>query len=91
MWAALSEKERGPYETIANEDRKRYHAEMEVYRKDCAATKAQTSLENGKPKKAATAFALFCRDHRDAIKADNPSLSGPDNNCTGRFDFISHC
>jgi hypothetical protein len=83
MWAALSEKERAPYETVANEAKKRYHAEMEIYRKNCAATKVQTDLDNGKAKKAVTAFALFCRDNRDAIKAENPSFPGLSHNCIG--------
>ena len=77
MWTALGEEERAVYQKGADEDKLRYEAEMARYRKTLPADKPQTGADSGKPKKATTAFAEFCRETRESIKAENPTLPGP--------------
>lgn len=75
MWNETKPEDRVEYEEIANADKRRYEAEMEVFENanpDFARSK--TSPDSGKPTKE-TAYHLYCEEFRDIRKAEFPDLS----------------
>lgn len=62
-WKNLSEEEKQPYNEKAAEDKERYDEEVKEEKK------------NDPPTKPKTAYFIFSGEHREEVKAENPSLS----------------
>lgn len=81
-WKGMTDEDKQPFHEMAENDKKRYDDEMREYVPDPSLGGAGGSKKRKRapkdpdaPKKALSAFFLFCHDERGAIKERNPSYS----------------
>jgi len=82
MWREADEDVKEEYKEKAEEDKKRYQDEMEIYNPEYKQTSSNDKKEKPKekkdpnaPKKPCSAYILFSSDHRKQAKEENPELS----------------
>lgn len=80
MWKKLTESEKAPYIKAAQKDKKRHEREMSLYVpkpgwEKAAETKKEKKDPNA-PKGPPNTYMLFCADHRDTLKKENPKMNG---------------
>lgn len=84
MWKSVSEKERKRFEEASAKDKVRYEKEMENYTPpadsessgDEKPKRGRAKKEREGPKRPLTAYMYFCKENRDAVKADHPDMNG---------------
>ncbi|KAG5446049.1 HMG box [Opisthorchis viverrini] len=73
QWKNLTAKEKKKFEDLAAKDKERYRKEMQSYEPPADEGKSRKRKKDpNAPKKALSAFFLFCNDERPKVKADHP-------------------
>ncbi|CAH8534073.1 unnamed protein product [Heterobilharzia americana] len=73
QWKNLSAKEKKKFKDLADKDKERYKNEMEHYEPPADEGRAKKRKKDpDAPKKALSAFFLFCQDERPKVKSENP-------------------
>ncbi|CAL8087025.1 unnamed protein product [Calicophoron daubneyi] len=73
QWKNLSAKEKKRYEDLALKDKERYKNEMKNYEPPTDEGKSKKRKRDpDAPKKALSAFFLFCQDERPNVKEEHP-------------------
>jgi hypothetical protein len=78
MWRSLSDDEKTEYVNLANEDKERYEEDMKTYvpvNNAGEPTKKTKKKKSSGPKKGLSAYIFFCKNVRDSIKKEQPTLS----------------
>jgi len=80
-WRTMTEKEKRRFQEMAEADKKRYEKEMANYvppkdgeKVGRGGKKAKKVKDPNAPKRALTAFFLFCNEKRQGVKEANPDL-----------------
>jgi hypothetical protein len=76
LWKNITEKEKKKYNKLAEDDKKRYHQEMEVYKN----TQNTQNTQNNQPQKEKkktliNSYIVFCSEFREKLKEENPDSS----------------
>ncbi|CAF0808566.1 unnamed protein product [Brachionus calyciflorus] len=76
-WKQMNESDKKRFADMAEHDKKRYEQEMSTYvpTKDTGMKKKKKKKDPNAPKRALSAFFLFCADERPNVKAKFPQFS----------------
>jgi len=83
-WKTMSEKEKGKFHEMADEDKERHAKEMENYTPPPGETKGRRARrprgmkkvkDPNKPKRALSAFFYYANEERPKVRASNPDFS----------------
>ena len=83
MWKSLSDDKKKQYMTKHEKERERYQREMKDYsppqreeEDKKSKRKSKKDVSSSRPKRAPSAYIIFCQDKRAEVKEENPSF-GP--------------
>lgn len=75
---SMNDKEKKRFQSMAEDDKKRYDKEMKNYVPPKTAKKRKRTKDPNAPKRALSAFFWFCKDERPKVRAEQPDSSVSD-------------
>lgn len=74
----MSDKEKKRFQSLAEDDKKRYDREMKNYVPPKNGKKRKRTKDPNAPKRALSAFFWFCKDERPVVRNETPDASVSD-------------